>query len=43
MIKHYYLKAHLKLQLDMLAEAANDFNNAIIVANEAAASNIQED
>jgi tetratricopeptide (TPR) repeat protein len=30
-IKHYYLKANLKLMLGMVAEAISDFSNAILV------------
>lgn len=33
-IKHYYLKANLKVMLDMHAEAVNDYSNAILVMSE---------
>ena len=35
-IKHYYLKANLKVMLDLHAEAINDYSNAIMVMNGAA-------
>lgn len=33
-IKHYYLKANLKIMLGMVSEAISDYSNAILVMNE---------
>jgi hypothetical protein len=33
-IKHYYLKANLKLLLGMVSEAISDYSNAILVMTE---------
>ena len=33
-VKHYYLKANLKVALDLHSEAINDYSNAILVMNE---------
>ena len=34
MVKHYYVKAHLKMALGRLKEAINDLSNAIIVTKD---------
>lgn len=33
-IKHYYLKANLKIMMEMHQEAISDYTNAILVMNE---------